>query len=81
LPTHTPAGRRIAVCPATYTGTTCDACRACAKPREAVIGFPAHGGWRVVEQAIAARDVPPGERWSFPEHRTMAEVIAGETAF
>jgi hypothetical protein len=80
LPTHTPAGRRIAVCPATYTGTTCDACRACARPREAVIGFPAHGGWRVVETAVAARDVPAGERWTFPDHRTMAEIIATETA-
>jgi hypothetical protein len=80
LPTHTPAGRRIAVCPATYTGTTCDACRACAKRREAVIGFPAHGGWRVVEKSIAARDVPVGERWSFPDHRSMEAVIADEEA-
>jgi hypothetical protein len=51
LPTHTPAGRRIAVCPASYTDTTCEACRACARHRSAVIGFPAHGGWRVVEKA------------------------------
>jgi hypothetical protein len=80
LPTHTPAGRRIAVCPATYTGTTCEACRACARSREAVIGFPAHGGWRVVERAVAARDVPGGERWIFPDHRTMEAVIAGEKA-
>jgi hypothetical protein len=80
MPTHTPAGRRIAVCPATYTETTCEACRACARPREAVIGFPAHGFWHVVERATAARDVPPGERWSFPEHRTMAAVIADEHA-
>jgi hypothetical protein len=80
LPTHTPAGRRIAVCPAAYTDTTCEACRACAKPREAVIGFPAHGGWRVVEKAIAARDVPVGESWVFRDHRNMAEVMADETA-
>jgi hypothetical protein len=78
LPSQTPAGRRIAVCPATYTATTCDACRACAKARPAVIGFSAHGGWRVVEQATAARDVPVGERWTFPDHPTMAEVIADE---
>ena len=26
----------------------------------------------------AARDVAPGERWAFVEHRTMAEVIAAE---
>jgi hypothetical protein len=25
-----------------------------------------------------ARDVAPGERWTFDEHRTMAEVIAAE---
>jgi hypothetical protein len=43
-----------------------------------VIGFPAHGAWRQVEAAIAARDVPPGERWVFRDHRTMAEVIADE---
>jgi hypothetical protein len=80
LPIHTPAGRRIAVCPATYTEATCETCRACAKSREAVIGFPAHGGWRVVEQAMAARDVPSGERWTFADHRTMAEIIADEAA-
>ena len=46
-----------------------------AKP---VIGFPAHGAWQKVEKATAARDVPPGEPWIFPDHRTMAEVIADE---
>jgi len=80
LPNHTPTGRRIAVCPAAYTDTTCEACRACARPREAIIGFPAHGGWRVVETAVAARDVPLGERWSFPDHRSMAAIIAAEKA-
>lgn len=44
LPKHTPAGRRIAVCPATYTETNCAACQACAiADRISVIGFPAHG--------------------------------------
>jgi hypothetical protein len=76
LPVRTPAGRRIAICPATYTAATCKSCGACAEPRKAVIGFPAHGRWRVVENAIAARDVPVGESWAFREHRTMAEVIA-----
>jgi hypothetical protein len=23
-----------------------------------------------------AEDVPPGQRWVFPDHRTMAEIIA-----
>jgi hypothetical protein len=45
-----------------------------------VIGFPAHGAWQKVEKATAARDVAPGERWAFRDHRTMAEVIAEETA-
>lgn len=78
LPRHTPADRRIAICPATYTSATCKSCGACADPREAVIGFPAHGAWRMVEKATAARDVPVGESWVFRDHRTMAEVIAEE---
>jgi hypothetical protein len=76
LPTYTPAGRRIAICPATYTDATCKSCGACAEARNAVIGFPAHGAWRLVETATAARDVPVGESWAFHDHRTMAEVIA-----
>jgi hypothetical protein len=80
LPRHTPAGRRIAICPATYSDAMCKSCGACARARDAVIGFPAHGAWRRVEAATAARDVPAGESWAFPEHRTMAQVIAEETA-
>jgi hypothetical protein len=80
LPRYTPGGRRIAVCPATYSGATCKTCGACARVRDAVIGFPAHGAWRQVEAAMAARDVPAGESWTFGNHRTMAEVIAEETA-
>jgi hypothetical protein len=80
LPRNAPAGRRIAVCPATYSDATCKSCGACARIRDAVIGFPAHGAWRRVESAMAARDVPAGESWVFREHRTMAEVIAEETA-
>jgi hypothetical protein len=34
----------------------------------------------VVEKATAALDVPAGEPWIFSGHRTMAEVIANETA-
>jgi hypothetical protein len=78
LPVRTPAGRRIAICPATYTAATCKSCGACAKPHNAVIGFPAHGPWRMVEEATAARDVPVGQSWAFREHRTMAQVIAAE---
>ena len=44
LPRHTPAGRRIAVCPATYMDrVNCASCGACSRLREAIIGFPAHG--------------------------------------
>jgi hypothetical protein len=78
LPRHTPAGRRIAICPATYSDATCKSCGVCARVRDAVIGFPAHGAWRQVEAAMAARDVPAGQSWVFDEHRTMAEVIAEE---
>jgi hypothetical protein len=78
LPRRTPAGRRLAICPATYTDATCQSCGACAQPREAVIAFPAHGAWRVAEKATAARDVPVGESWAFREPRTMAEIIAEE---
>ena len=78
LPRHTPAGRRMAVCPATYSDATCKSCGACARARDAVIGFPAHGAWRQVEAATAARDVPVGQSWAFREHRTMGEVIEAE---
>src|SRR5271169_6445714 len=78
LPRHTPAGRRIAICPATYSDATCKTCGACARVRNAVIGFPAHGAWRQVKAAMAARDVPAGESWAFRDHRTMAQVIASE---
>jgi hypothetical protein len=80
LPRYTPAGRRIAVCPATYSEATCKSCGACARIRDTVIGFPAHGAWRQVEAATAARDVPARESWAFRDHRTIAEVIAEETA-
>lgn len=42
-PIRTPAGRRVVVCPAVTSGLTCATCRLCAKPRRAVVGFPAHG--------------------------------------
>lgn len=69
LPTRTPGGRRIAVCPATYSATTCDQCRACARPREAIIGFPAHGSQaKKAELAhLAARGVGVGWPWTFKE--------------
>ena len=76
LPRYTPAGRRIAICPATYSEATCRTCGACAHVRDTIIGFPAHGAWRRVEAAAASRDVALGESWAFTIHRTMAEVLA-----
>jgi hypothetical protein len=78
LPRRTPNGRRIAICPATYSDATCKSCGACTRPRDAVIGFPAHGARRQVEAAIGARDVSVGDSWAFRDHRTMAEIIAAE---
>lgn len=48
LPRYTPGGKKIAICPATYTETRCIDCRACATTsrRDPVIGFPAHGNRR-----------------------------------
>ena len=42
---RTPAGNKVAICPATYTDTNCLRCGACAKRRagDTVIAFPAHG--------------------------------------
>lgn len=57
LPKHTPGGKRIAVCPATYSETNCLSCRVCAasEPRNAVIGFPAHGTKRGKVSQIAGQ--------------------------
>lgn len=43
----TPNGRRVIVCPAMYTDTTCAECMICSHPRNgAIIGFPTHGARR-----------------------------------
>jgi hypothetical protein len=60
--------------PATYSDATCKNCGACARSRDAVIGFPAHGAWRQVEAATAARAMPDGDSWAFRDHCTMAEI-------
>lgn len=45
----TPEGRTVAVCPATQTeGVSCATCQICAKQRQAIIGFPAHGSRKKV---------------------------------
>ncbi len=54
---HTPAGRRIVVCPATYRkDVTCASCQLCQRAnRTTIVGFPAHGQSRAkASQAVAA---------------------------
>lgn len=60
FPRHTAAGRRIAVCPATYTDTTCSQCRVCSRQdrKGVVIGFPAHGSRRkLIDRRLVTGDV------------------------
>ncbi|GJE78144.1 hypothetical protein ACFQWF_01515 [Methylorubrum suomiense] len=48
---RTPAGREIAVCPATFAkGVSCATCNLCSRPRPrgVIVGFPAHGARRKV---------------------------------
>ena len=53
-PVKTPAGRTVAICPATIADITCMNCGLCAmKDRKAIIGFPAHGVSRAKASAIA----------------------------
>lgn len=40
----TPAGRTVVVCPATQReGVSCSTCQLCARQRDTIVGFPAHG--------------------------------------
>ena len=53
-PVKTPAGRTVAICPATISNLTCMNCGLCAMPgRKAIIGFPAHGASRNKANNIA----------------------------
>lgn len=54
--TVTPAGRRVAICPATISDkVTCSTCGLCARAdRKAIIGFPAHGASKRKASAVAA---------------------------
>lgn len=56
---RTPAGREIAVCPATYAKrVNCTTCNLCSgrRPRNVIVGFPAHGARKKV---ITARLATP----------------------
>lgn len=55
---YTPAGHRVAICPATYTDTNCASCGACSKrrPGGTMIGFPAHGTRkRLIDKSLELR--------------------------
>ena len=50
----TKAGRRVVVCPATYSDTiNCKSCALCQKQRETIVAFPAHGVSKRKADAIA----------------------------
>jgi hypothetical protein len=60
LPSHTPGGLRIAICPATHLDVTCVECQVCSKPRPSgtLIGFPAHASRASRVDAIFMRNPP-----------------------
>ena len=50
----TPSGRKVTVCPATYMDdVSCEDCQLCARLRDAIVGFPAHGSGKKKADAIA----------------------------
>ena len=52
--TVTPKGRKIVVCPATIRDdVSCSTCQLCAKQRDAIIGFPAHGSSKRKADTVA----------------------------
>jgi hypothetical protein len=51
---ESPKGRKVIVCPATYRDdVTCQSCGLCARLRDVVVGFPAHGATRGKASEIA----------------------------
>ena len=54
--TTTPKGRKVVVCPATQRDdVSCMTCGLCARLRDAIVGFPAHGNAAKKANAIAAQ--------------------------
>jgi hypothetical protein len=52
--TVTPNGRKVVVCPATQRdNVSCATCGLCARQRDAIVGFPAHGTSKRKVDAIA----------------------------
>lgn len=57
---RTPKGHKVAICPATYSDTTCAECKACSvlKPGQ-IIGFPTHGHRkRMVDRRLMENFLP-----------------------
>ena len=49
----TPEGRKVTVCPATYRDdVSCASCKLCARQRETIVGFPAHGASKRKADAV-----------------------------
>ena len=51
----TPAGRKVATCPATYRDVTCADCGLCQSraANRPIVGFPAHGTWSKLADNLA----------------------------
>ena len=53
--TTTPKGRKVVVCPATIRDdVSCATCQLCARNRDAIVGFPAHGSSKRKADKVAA---------------------------
>jgi hypothetical protein len=56
--TTTPAGRKVVICPAVQRNdVTCASCGLCARQRDFIVGFPAHGASKRRVEAIATEGV------------------------
>ena len=52
--TTTPKGRKVVICPAVIRDNiSCPDCKLCAKKREAIVGFPAHGNGKNKADKVA----------------------------
>ena len=53
--TVTPKGRKVVVCPAVVKDdVSCESCGLCARLRDAIVGFPAHGNGKKKADAVAS---------------------------
>ena len=53
--TVTPKGRKVVVCPAVVKDdVSCEDCKLCARMRDVIVGFPAHGNGKKKADAVAS---------------------------